>query len=98
MWNDPSLVAVQDPSVASVLSTINVSITLIVRSDSSGTTEIFTSALSSFSSDWASGFGTFQSWPPSFLNANLGRVILAPGNEGVLALVKMTNYSLGMSF
>ncbi len=60
-----------------------------VRSDSSGTTYIFTDYLSSVSSTWKSGPGTGKTvtWPTS--------AVASPKNSGVAAAVKSTPYSIG---
>jgi len=82
-WNDAALVALN-----SKLKLPGKAITVAHRSDGSGTTEIFTKALSSFSSEWASKVGGASSvqWP-----VGLG----GSGNAGVAALVKNTPYSIG---
>jgi phosphate transport system substrate-binding protein len=62
-WNDPSITALQSPSVAAQLPSS--SITVIHRSDSSGTMYAFTDFLSQSSSTWASQVGTSKTpaWP-----------------------------------
>ena len=59
-WNDPAILAL-NPGMESV----NASITVVHRSDSSGTTYIFTNYLSKVSSDWATKVGnaTAVNWP-----------------------------------
>ena len=82
-WNDKALVAL-NPKVTLP----NKPITTAHRSDGSGTTEIFTLALSSFSNEWKTkvgGAATVQ-WPNG-----LG----GPGNAGVAAVVKNTPSSIG---
>ena len=82
-WNDAALVAL-NPKVTLP----NKPITTVHRSDGSGTTEIFTKALSSFSDEWKTkvgGASTVQ-WPNG-----LG----GPGNAGVAAAVKNTPSSIG---
>ena len=82
-WNDTKLVK-QNPKVTLP----DKPITTAHRSDGSGTTEIFTKALSSFSADWKSkvgGASTVQ-WPNG---------IGGPGNAGVAAAVKNTPSSIG---
>lgn len=82
-WNDAKLVA-QNPKVALP----NKPITTAHRSDGSGTTEIFTLALSSFSPEWkrkVGGAATVQ-WPNG---------VGGPGNAGVAAAVKNTPSSIG---
>lgn len=59
-------------------------IKVVARSDKSGTTEIFTSALSSFSAEWANAFGTFSSG----LNSDRRP---AKWNEDVISFYGFTN-------
>ena len=63
-------------------------ITVVHRSDGSGTTAIFTDYLSAVSSDWKEkvGAGTSVKWP-----AGIG----GKGNEGVANYVKRVGYSIG---
>lgn len=51
MWNDASILAdnVGSPQVLRVLSTLNHAITIVVRTDGSGTSQVFTSALDAIS-------------------------------------------------
>ena len=59
-WNDPAIIADNqnnnNPTVAAVLATISAPINVFVRTDSSGTTSIFTTALSSFDPTGAYAF------------------------------------------
>ena len=82
-WNDPRLVA-DNPQLAN----IDKYIVVVHRSDSSGTTNIWTSYLSAVSTDWADlvGFGNAVDWPTG---------IGARGNAGVAGNVSQTPYSLG---
>jgi phosphate ABC transporter phosphate-binding protein len=82
-WNDP-VIADLNPDI--VLP--NQAITVVHRSDGSGTTYIFTSYLSEVSNDWSSevGSGKDIAWP-----TGLG----SPGNAGVAGIVKSTPYSIG---
>ncbi len=82
-WNDPALAAV-NPGVKLP----DAAITVVHRSDGSGTTNIFTDYLSKVSPAWKSevGSGTAVKWP-----AGLG----AKGNEGVSGLVKQTPGAIG---
>ena len=66
----------------------NESITVVHRSDSSGTSYIFTNYLSDVSSAWANGPGTTKSpnWP-----VGLG----GKGNEGVAGLIQQTTGAIG---
>lgn len=51
MWNDPSIVAdnVGNPQVGTLLSTLLQRISIVVRTDSSGTSQVFTAALDAIS-------------------------------------------------
>jgi phosphate transport system substrate-binding protein len=82
-WNDP-VIASSNTSVSLPASDI----TLVHRSDGSGTTFVFTDYLSKVSQRWREkvGAGTAVSWP-----AGLG----AKGNEGVTAQIKQTPNSIG---
>ena len=82
-WNDVRLAAL-NPSVKLP----NTTITVVHRSDGSGTTAIFTDYLSKVSGEWKAsvGAGTSVSWP-----AGIG----GKGNEGVAGLVKQLPGSLG---
>jgi phosphate transport system substrate-binding protein len=82
-WNDPRL-AGSNPGVKLPDKPIYV----MHRSDSSGTTNIFTDYLSSVNKEWAGkvGKGTSVEWPVGFGGK---------GNEGVASLVKKTKYALG---
>jgi phosphate transport system substrate-binding protein len=87
-WNDPTI-ADLNPGV----SLPDVSITAVHRSDGSGTTEIFSNALSSFSSDWKTnvGAGTSVEWPVDKAGNGIG----GKGNQGVAAAVQNTPNSIG---
>ena len=63
-------------------------ITVVRRSDGSGTTYVFTKFLSEASADWAKnvGSGTAVEWPVG---------VGAKGNDGVAGNVKMTKNSIG---
>jgi phosphate transport system substrate-binding protein len=89
-WNDPAIVAL-NPDLAKMLPAA--SITAVHRSDGSGTTEIFTNALSSFSADWRSSVGAGQSvqWPVDKAGSGVG----GKGNQGVAAAVQNTPNSIG---
>jgi phosphate transport system substrate-binding protein len=89
-WNDPAIVAL-NPLLADKLP--NATITAAHRSDGSGTTEIFTKALASFSSDWAAnvGAGSSVEWPVDKAGNGVG----GKGNQGVAAAVQNTSNSVG---
>ena len=82
-WNDPKIAA--DNLGVTLPAT---DITVVHRSDGSGTTYIFTDFLSKVSSAWKDkvGKGTSVNWP-----AGLG----GKGNEGVSGMVKQTDGSIG---
>ncbi len=82
-WNDPALA--KDNPGAKLPDT---AITVVHRSDGSGTTAIFTDYLAKVSPEWKSKVGAGKSvrWP-----AGLG----AKGNEGVTGLVKATPGAVG---
>ncbi|GEJ55833.1 phosphate ABC transporter substrate-binding protein PstS [Anaeromyxobacter diazotrophicus] len=82
-WNDPRL-AKDNPGAKLP----DVPVTIVHRSDGSGTTAIFTDYLAKVSPAWKSKVGAGKSvkWP-----AGLG----AKGNEGVTGLVKQTPGALG---
>jgi phosphate transport system substrate-binding protein len=83
MWNDPAIMAL-NPGVTLP----SQAITVIHRSDGSGTSYIFTNYLSTVSPAWNSGPGTGKTvnWP-----VGLG----GKGNEGVAGLVKEVSGSIG---
>ena len=87
-WNDPAIVAL-NPGLANYLP--GDSITVVHRSDGSGTTEIFTKALSSFSSDWTAGGAASIEWPVDKTGNGIG----GKGNQGVAAAVLNTPNSIG---
>ncbi len=82
-WDDPRLAAL-NPSVKFP----KIAVTVVHRSDGSGTTAVFTDYLSKISPDWKQkvGMGTSVSWP-----AGVG----AKGNAGVAGLVKQLPGSVG---
>ncbi len=82
-WNDPAL-ARDNPG----LKLPDLAVTVVHRSDGSGTTSIFTDYLAKVSPEWKAkvGAGKGVHWP-----AGLG----AKGNEGVTGLVKSTPGAVG---
>jgi phosphate transport system substrate-binding protein len=82
-WNDPAIAAVN-----SGVTLPNMDITIVHRSDGSGTTYIWVDFLAKVSPDWKQkvGVATSVNWP-----VGLG----APKNEGVAGLVKQTPGALG---
>jgi phosphate transport system substrate-binding protein len=84
-WNDP---AIQKLNPGAKLP--NMAITVVHRSDGSGTTYIFTDFLSHVSPEWKQKVGTGKSvqWPaPSSIGGK--------GNEGVAGLVRQTPGAIG---
>ena len=89
-WNDPAIVAL-NPSLKDKLP--QKTITVAHRSDGSGTTEIFTNALASFSEDWQKnvGAGSAVEWPVDKAGNGIG----GKGNQGVAGAVQNTANSIG---
>ncbi len=87
-WNDPAIVAL-NPDLADYLPAET--ITAVHRSDGSGTTEIFTKALTAFSADWTAGGASSIEWPVDKAGNGVG----GKGNAGVAASVINTPNSLG---
>lgn len=84
-WNDPAIVSL-NPNVKLPATPI----TVVHRSDGSGTTYIFTDFLSHVSPEWRQKVGTGKSvsWPaPSSVGGK--------GNEGVAGLVRQTPGAIG---
>ena len=82
-WNDPAIAALNNG-----LALPDLKITVVHRSDGSGTTFNYTNYLSKVSADWKSkvGEGTTVQWP-----AGIG----GKGNEGVAAYVKQIRGGVG---
>jgi phosphate ABC transporter, phosphate-binding protein len=87
-WNDPEIVKL-NPDLKDYLPSDT--ITVVHRSDSSGTTEIFTKALTAFSADWKAGGASSVEWPVDKAGNGIG----GKGNQGVAAAVINTKNSLG---
>jgi phosphate transport system substrate-binding protein len=87
-WNDPAIVAL-NPGLKDYLP--DAQITVAHRSDGSGTTEIFTKALTSFSKDWTAGGASAVEWPVDKAGNGVG----GKGNAGVAAVVVGTPNSIG---
>lgn len=83
MWNDPAIQSL-NPNIALPAH----SITVVHRSDGSGTMYAFTNFLADSSQEWAKkvGYGTSVSWPTG---------IGCKGNEGVAGCIINTPYSIG---
>ena len=81
-WNDPAIVALN-----AGVSLPNLPITVVHRSDGSGTSFLFTSYLAAVAPQWASvGANDAVKWPTG---------IGGKGNDGVSAYVKQTAGSIG---
>ncbi len=87
-WNDSAIVKL-NPDLTDYLP--NASITAVHRSDGSGTTEIFTKALTAFSPDWTAGGASSVEWPVDKAGNGVG----GKGNQGVSAAVINTPNSIG---
>ena len=87
-WNDPAIVAL-NPDLKDYLP--DAGITVAHRSDGSGTTEIFTKSLTSFSPDWTAGGASAIEWPVDKAGNGVG----GKGNQGVSAAVINTPNSIG---
>tara|TARA_R110002096_G_scaffold106798_2_gene234595 strand:+ start:10784 stop:11848 length:1065 start_codon:yes stop_codon:yes gene_type:complete len=83
-WNDPAIAATNAGTTLP-----NAKITVVRRSDGSGTTYAFTNHLSAISSEWQSKHGVSKS--VNWFDGALG----AKGNEGVTAGISQNKYSLG---
>ncbi len=85
-WNDPAI-ADANPDVQLP----DQQITVVHRSDGSGTTGVFTKHLSDISQEWADsiGQGNAVEWPRT------GNFVGARGNEGVTAQIQNVNGSMG---
>src|SRR5262249_6942368 len=82
-WNDPAITKVNPGT-----SLPDLKITVVSRSDGSGTTFVFTSHLSAISPAWKSGPG-----PGKSVNFPVG--VAGKGNPGVAALIKQTPGAIG---
>lgn len=85
-WNDPRIAATNPD-----LKLPDLPITVVRRSDSSGTTYVFTKHLAAISSEFEKtvGTGTTVQWPSS------DKFVAAPKNDGVTATIKQTPGAIG---
>jgi phosphate transport system substrate-binding protein len=85
-WNDPKIVAANPD-----LQLPDLPITVVRRSDSSGTNFVFTKHLSAIDPAFKAdvGFGTNVQWPSS------DKIVAAPKNDGVTATIKQTPGAIG---
>ena len=85
-WNDPKI-AQANPGVKLP----DQDITVVVRSDSSGPTYVFTGHLSEINEEFKNsiGQGKAPQWPKS------SKIVKAPKNDGITATVKQTPGSIG---
>jgi phosphate transport system substrate-binding protein len=82
LWNDPQIVALNDGVKLPALK-----ITRIVRDDSSGTTEAFTTYLAASSPEWKASVGRKISWG--------GSVVALKGTDAIAQAVKDTSGAIG---
>ena len=91
-WNHPSLQEINHVDLPAA------PIKVIARADKSGTTELFTSALSAFNANWESTFGTFSAgldddqpvvWDPGVVS------YYGQTNAGVSGLILSIKYAIG---
>jgi phosphate transport system substrate-binding protein len=82
-WNDPAIAAANEG-----VELPDLAITVVHRSDGSGTTGVFTKNLSAMSPEWESavGEGKTVEWPTG---------VGAKGNEGVTAQIQQTEGAIG---
>ena len=85
-WNDPAIVAA-NPGVALP----DKAITVVTRSDSSGTSYVFSGHLAAISDDFKTTVGHSKSpqWPST------GKFVAAPKNDGVTAQVQQNEGAIG---
>jgi phosphate transport system substrate-binding protein len=85
-WNDPRIVAA-NPGVKLP----DRDITVVVRSDSSGTSFVFTGHLAAISEAFKNSVGQAKApnWPQA------GKIVKAPKNDGVTATIKQTPGAIG---
>jgi phosphate transport system substrate-binding protein len=85
-WNDPAIAAA-NPGV----DLPDRNITVVTRSDSSGTTYVFTGHLSAISEDFKAAVGQAKApeWPKA------GKFVAAPKNDGVTAQVQQNEGAIG---
>lgn len=86
-WNDPKIAAANEG-----IELPDQPITVVHRSDGSGTTGVFTKHLSSISQDWETAIGEGKSveWPTT-----KGKFIGGKGNEGVTAAIQQNQGAVG---
>jgi phosphate transport system substrate-binding protein len=82
-WNDPAI-AKENPGITLP----NLPVTIVARSDGSGTTAVFTANLAAISPDFSKNVGSGKSvtWPVG---------VAGKGNDGVTALIKQTPGAVG---
>lgn len=87
-WSDPRIASINEG-----MALPDREIVVVKRSDSSGTTFIFTDYLSTVSGEWLRSVGRGKVF--NYPEAVGARGIQAKGNEGVTAAVKQTPYAIG---
>ena len=102
MWNDPRILALQTAGVKAKMQNEERVINLVVRDDSSGSTEVLTKSLNLFSAgDFQKYAGTPSSsktvWNGVVAAHGKSKVQYKSGAEGVAAGVLLTPWSIGYS-
>eukprot|EP01129_Flabellula_baltica_P007908 TRINITY_DN3107_c0_g1_i1.p1 TRINITY_DN3107_c0_g1~~TRINITY_DN3107_c0_g1_i1.p1 ORF type:complete len:639 (+),score=92.43 TRINITY_DN3107_c0_g1_i1:52-1917(+) len=90
-WDHPDIIAL-NPDIEGLVT--NQTIIVCARTESSGTTSIFTGGMSNLSSSWKDEYGTFSVWPGSLLALD-NFVDVGSGNTGVSIYIEETSYSIG---
>lgn len=95
-WNDTRLVDDQDSQEwKDYLTLTEKPIHVWVRKDNLGTTDILTSAFSSFEPAWREQHGIFNVWPAYFYNGSYTSHSTASSNIAGLAAITASPYSIG---
>ena len=87
-WNDSAILALQSAEIAAALPAVPIRV--VVRKDSSGTSNIFSRGLSSFSAIWAAkvGYADLPPWPfTPYARGNLA--------TGMTAIVGLNTHTIG---
>lgn len=93
-WKDPAIVDIQSETVKERLDALtNTDITVVVRSDSSGTSSIFTTYLEAINDTWTAT-KKFETDNGDILSADIN-LSAQPKNNGVASKVKETSGAIG---
>jgi phosphate ABC transporter phosphate-binding protein len=92
-WDDARIKAVNGAEVNVLLP--NQTIQVVVRSDKSGTTSLFSSYLASADPTWSTSLGSFSQWPSSL--TTLPSFQSEQGNEGAVSRVIVDPYTVTYS-